>query len=231
MSDRKHKMNVFQLVLAILLTLAVVALIGYGYYKQSQVIDRYEKIYGDDTNTVEQEPVETEEEKIEITKDLVAKLFPLGNVKYSDNAIISFDLVDFYANTQTKKTFLNIGVKEVKLNDIDASKKDYINRIITVNPKIEKDGNNYTLSYYVIYLRDLGDYKKEDGTTTRLYAGYQKYNYQTNSFLGRLTDTIYASDLYSTIESIDSLQFDKHIISYKYSEQDKNYSYVGFKVE
>ena len=43
MKDRKFKMRIPQLLLAILLVLAIIALICYGYYKQTQVIDKYEE--------------------------------------------------------------------------------------------------------------------------------------------------------------------------------------------
>ncbi len=267
-NNKKRKMRPFEIVVSIILALLLIGLIGYGYYKQNKVLDAYEELYA------KQEQEEQEQgkvlEPIEINSEIVSKLFPLGQVKYGDDIVLSYDLVNYVKTENNKSDSFFLGIKKqdkkqdnkttnnttlnnTVSNNVEpqiittqtitntiqnvissslATKSNYSTDILAMNPVLKKDEvGNLTLQFKAVYVRDLGESKLEDGSIVNLFNCYQKYNFETEMFLSRITDNIYSKELVETAKSFDMTTLETHIITYNYNQETNNYSYDNYIIE
>jgi hypothetical protein len=268
-NNKKHKMRPFEIAVSIILTLLLIGLIYYGYYKQNKVLDAYEELYN------KQEITEEEQGKtfevIDMNSNIISKLFPLGQVKYGNDIILSYDLVNYIQSESDKNDLFFLGVKKQEkkqeqknevTNDSNnntlnnttntsiittqtitntiqdvissslSSKSNYSTDILAIDPILKKDEDgNLMLQFKAVYVRDLGESKQETEKNVNIYNCYQRYNFETDMFLSRVTDNVYSNDLVNAVKLIDATVLETHTITYKYNQELDNYTYDDYKIE
>ena len=260
--NKQRKMRPFEIVLSIVLTLALIGLLYYGYYKQNRVLDAYEELYA--KQELESQLQEKVLEPVEINSGIVTKLFPIGQVKYGEDIVLSYDLVNYVQSENKINDIFFLGVKkQEKKQDVKvdntvlnvtntsvittqtitntiqnaiisslATKSNYSTDILALNPTLEKDEEgNLTLKFKSVYVRDLGENKLDDGTTVNLFNCYQRYNFETEMFLSRISDNVYSKDLLETVKTFDKELLETHVITYKYNQDADNYTYDNYFIE
>ncbi len=242
MKNRKDRMKTYQLVISILICLILIGLVVNGYYKQNQVVDVYAKQI-EAQNKVEQELVQNGVEvdlysdefknlfpmKYELNSDLL--YLDLINIAY-DN-VTKKDILVFTAKTveqeeQSKNTNSNTTNTTNIANTTENSNtvnNDVTNTTNSVNTKIEyetlilglsptllKKNDKLELEFKAVYLKNMGVQELE-GEADTAYICYKQYNFQTKSYVGRLTDNFASKNMNEILAALDQTVLNKIVIT------------------
>lgn len=262
---KKKQMSKWQMVIAILITITLIFLIIYSYFKQNEIIENLKNQLSDksETSSSEEQGVE-----LDFKSEVVQNVFPftgvfpqndlryIAKIKNMDLENITNDFVlklawskvkkDDWAVTQknngtsfeinaqvldnyVKSIFGNINYKKDNFNNTDLvmgssdsylyniiydnqEDKYYINFkennvqnnsfIINLYPKAIKYDDRLEITIHPLYIKCLGESQEEN--LSDAYVAYQHYNFETKSFIGRLTDTL--DNVYKQQENKNALE-------------------------
>lgn len=262
---KKNQMSKWQMVIAILITITLIFLIIYSYFKQNEIIENLKNQLSDksETSSSEEQGVE-----LDFKSEVVQNVFPftgvfpqndlryIAKIKNMDLENITNDFIlklawskvkkDDWAVTQknngtsfeinaqvldnyVKSIFGNINYKKDNFNNTDLvmgssdsylyniiydnqEDKYYINFkennvqnnsfIINLYPKAIKYDDRLEITIHPLYIKCLGESQEEN--LSDAYVAYQHYNFETKSFIGRLTDTL--DNVYKQQENKNALE-------------------------
>jgi len=167
-----------------------------------------------------------------VLDNYILQLF--GNVEYSkndfnnkdvkyDNNISGMYNIDY--NEEEDKYYIDINA-----GDVDESVIEYL------YPKAEKYSDRIEIIIHPIYIRNCGEVQDEDGNYTFSYIAYKHYNFETNAFISRLTDTmnsIWQEDEEGNIEynrliqGIQEKDLETYMITYKLNKDTNGYEFYS----
>jgi cbb3-type cytochrome oxidase subunit 3 len=133
-----------------------------------------------------------------ILDNYVKEIF--GNIEYQKTDFSNRDLT-LENNSSTSLYNVTYNAEEDKFY-IDFVGGDGVedSYILPMYQTATKYSDRIEISVRALYIKNLGQSQNADGTYDFSYIAYQHYNFETKSFVGRLTDTL--SDIYDGVDEI-----------------------------
>ena len=160
-----------------------------------------------------------------------------GNINYKKDNLNNTDLVmgssDSYLyniiyDNQEDKYYINFKENNVQNNSF----------IINLYPKAIKYDDRLEITIHPLYIKCLGESQEEN--LSDAYVAYQHYNFETKSFIGRLTDTldnVYKQqenknvleepELSDAILAIKERELETYTFVYKLNKNTNNYEFYS----
>ena len=155
---------------------------------------------------------------------------------------INYNKTDF--NNEDVKYDNNLsGIYSVKYNEeedryyIDVNTGDVDESVIEyLYPKAEKYSDRIEITVHPIYIRNCGESQDENGNSTFSYIAYKHYNYETNAFISRLTDTMNSIwqenddgniEYNKLIQGIQEKDLETYVITYKLNAETNAYEFYS----
>ena len=176
-----------------------------------------------------------EGEKVSIDASILDKyvkqIFGEIDYKYND-----------FSNKDIKYDNSIAGIYEAKYNEeennfyIDVNTGDVDESIIEfLYPKAIKYSDRIELLIHPIYIKNYGESQDSEGNSSFSYIAYKHYNYETESFVSRLTDTMNEIWQYNEetgkneynklIQGIQEKDLETYTLTYKYNDSTKKYEF------
>ena len=167
-----------------------------------------------------------------VLDNYIAQLF--GNIKYNKNNFNNNDVK--YDNNISGMYNVEYNEEEDKYNidinsgDVDESVIEYLYQ------QAKKYSDRIEIIIHPIYIRNCGEVQDEDGNYTFSYIAYKHYNFETNAFISRLTDTmnnIWQEDEEGNIEynkliqGIQEKDLETFVLTYKLNKDTNDYEFYS----
>ena len=147
--------------------------------------------------------------------------FSNEDIKY-DNNVSGIYNISF--NEEENKYYIDINT-----GDVDQSIIEYL------YPKAIKTSNKIEIIVHPIYIRNCGEVQDEEGNYTFSYIAYKHYNFETNSFVSRITDTMNEiwhyneetgeNEYNKLIQGIQEKDLETYVLTYNYNEKTDKYEF------
>ena len=150
-----------------------------------------------------------EGEELNVNSDVLDEYIKqiFGDIEYKkedfNNEDIKYDnstagIYNIKYNEEENKYYININT-----GDVDESV------IVYLYPKAIKYKDRLEITIHPLYIRNCGEAQDQDGNYSFSYIAYRHYNYESNSFVSRLTDTM--NGIYQYNEETDKEEYNKLI--------------------
>ena len=178
---------------------------------------------------------ESETEQLSIDGDILDKYVRqiFGDIDYKkdnfNNEDIKYDnsisgIYNISYNEEENKYYININT-----GDVDESIIEFL------YPKAVKKSNSIEITIHPIYIKNFGEVQDEEGNTAFSYIVYKHFNFETNSFVSRITDTINEIWQYNEetgeeeynklIQGIQEKDLETYVLIYNYNKDTDKYEF------
>lgn len=165
-----------------------------------------------------------------------------GNIEYEKTNFDNLDLsLEDSSNTSLYTAIYNSVDNRYSLQFLQGDGVDD-SIVLPLNKKSIKKGDKLILTMNVIYLKNLGQELGTDGAYHFAFNAYQHYNFETKSFVSRLSDNFY--DVYpevdeatgepilnSAITQINYSNLESYTITYYLNQETGNYEFESLSAK
>jgi len=195
----------------------------------------WSKVKKDDWATSQKNNGTSFEINAQVLDNYVKNIF--GNISYKKDNFNNTDLVmgnsdlylyDIIYDSEDDKYYINFKEDNMQNNSF----------IINLYPKATKYEDRIEITIHPLYIKSFGENQEE--STANSYVAYQHYNFETKSFIGRLTDTmdnvfketenknnLSEPILNDTISSIKEKELETYTFIYKLNQKTNNYEFYS----